>query len=402
MVSAIPADASAATATPAEQDFSLVVGGPLYQLMLKAHMVDPQLHGVIRRMVAASLVAWLPLLILSLAEGHAIGGVRLPFLEDIEAYARFLVALPLLVLAEIPVHGRIAVAIQQFRERSIVHGDTAQRFEAAIARARRLRNSIVVEAVLLVTVFAASPTLWVRSLVLPIDTWYAAITPGGFQLTGAGWWMVHVSVPLFQFILLRWWFRVAVWWTFLWRVSRMPLNLRALHPDRAGGLGFLGGSVLAFAPLLFAQGVVSAGLIANRVLSGGQSVMAYRGQIAAVVTVFVAMVVLPLVFFAPQLARERRAGMRRYGELSRRYVAEVERTWRVGGEPGEPLVGSGDIQSLADLANASAVANEMRPVPIDLRAVIRLVLVTLTPFSPLVLTVIPFGDLVQHVFKMLL
>lgn len=397
------AGVGAARAEPdGDVDFSLVVGGPLYQLLLKAHMADAQLHGVVRRMVLVSLVAWLPLLFLSLAEGTALYGVKLPFLQDIEAYARFLVALPLLIVAELPVHRRIGVAIQQFRERSIVSGSTLDRFDDAIAGARRIRNSVVAELALLVAVFVASPTLWVRSAVLPIDTWYATVTPGGFQLTGAGWWMVHVSVPIFQFILLRWWFRLAIWWMFLWRVSRMPLRLNALHPDRAGGIGFLGGSVLAFAPLLFAQGVVSSGLIASRVLSGGASVMAYRGEIGVVAAVFVAMVAFPLVFFAPQLSQERRAGLRRYGELSMRYVMDFERKWMAGPRPDEPLIGSGDVQSLADLGNASAVVNEMRPVPIDVRAVVRLVLVTLAPFSPLVLTVIPFGELVQRVFKMLL
>lgn len=401
-LSAISASAMSNRAAPADEGFSLVIGGPLYQLMRRAHMSDAQLHGVVRRMVVISLVAWLPLLLLSLAEGRAFGGVKLPFLQDIEAYARFLGALPLLVLAEIPVHQRIGVAVEQFRERNIVAADALPRFEAAIARARGLRNSITAEVVLLLAVFVLSPMLWMRALALPIDTWYASVTPGGIALTGAGWWMIHVSVPIFQFIVLRWWFRLAIWWIFLWRVSRMPLELRALHPDRAGGLSFLGGSILAFAPLLFAQGVVSSGVIASRLLSGGEKLMDYRGQIGVLVIVLVAMVAFPLVFFSQKLLAERRNGLRRYGVLSTRYVTEFDRKWMQGGDPGEPLIGSGDIQSLADLGNASSVVNEMRPVPIDVRAIARLTVVTLAPFSPLVLTVIPFGDLVQQIFRMLL
>ncbi|WP_162823724.1 hypothetical protein [Lysobacter sp. TY2-98] len=401
-MSAVSASALPHPAASADDGFSLVIGGPLYQLMRRAHMADAELHGVTRRMVVISLVAWVPLLLLSLAEGRAFSGVKLPFLHDVEAYARFLVALPLLVLAEIPVHQRVGVAVAQFRERAIVASEAWPRFDAAIASARRLRNSITAEVVLLLAVFILSPVLWTHALVLPIDTWYASITPDGISLTGAGWWMVHVSVPIFQFIVLRWWFRIAIWWIFLWRVSRLPLELRALHPDRAGGLSFLGGSVLAFAPLLFAQGVVSSGLIASRLLSGGEKLMDYRGQIAVLVIVLVAMIALPLTFFSQKLLNERRNGLRRYGALSTRYVTEFDRKWLQGGDPGEPLIGSSDIQSLADLGNASAVVNEMRPVPIDVRAIARLALVTLAPFGPLVLTVIPFGDLVQQLFRMLL
>ncbi|WP_407909496.1 hypothetical protein [Lysobacter claricitrinus] len=390
------------TPSPQSPDFSLVVGGPLYQLMRRAHMADGQLRGVVRRMITISLVAWLPLLVLSLAEGRAFAGVRLPFLHDIETYARFLGALPLLILAEIPVHQRIGVAVEQFRERSIIAPTAIPGFEAAIDTARRLRNSVVAEVVLLVAVFTLSPTLWSRSLVLPIDTWYASVTPVGTALTGAGWWLVHISVPIFQFIVLRWWFRIAIWWIFLWRTSRLPLDLKALHPDRAGGLGFLGASVLAFAPLLFAEGVVSSGLIASRVLSGGHKLVEYRGQIGVLAAVLVATVVAPLAFFSPALLQERRRGLRAYGALSMRYVTEFERKWLGATNPGEPLVGSGDIQSLADLANASSVVTEMRPLPIDVRAIARLAIVTLAPFSPLVLTVIPFGDLVQRVVGMLL
>jgi hypothetical protein len=47
------------------QDFSLVLGGPLYQLMRRAHITDDALELVRRRTVIIALLAWLPLLALS-------------------------------------------------------------------------------------------------------------------------------------------------------------------------------------------------------------------------------------------------------------------------------------------------------------------------------------------------
>ena len=52
-----------------------------------------------RRVLVICLFAWVPLLVLSVLEGHAWGGaVQVPFLLDVHAQARFLVALPLFII----------------------------------------------------------------------------------------------------------------------------------------------------------------------------------------------------------------------------------------------------------------------------------------------------------------
>ena len=70
------------------------------------------------------------------------------------------------------------------------------------------------------------------------------------------WSFVYVSLPAFQFVLYRWYFRLFIWMRFLWQVARCELSLVPTHPDRAGGLGFLSLSVVAFAPLLTAHGAL--------------------------------------------------------------------------------------------------------------------------------------------------
>ena len=72
-----------------------------------------------------------------------------------------------------------------------------------------------------------------------------------------------------QFLLLRWYFRLFIWARFLWQVSRIELKLMPLHPDRCGGLGFLASVSYAFSPLLLAQGVLLAGMMANRIFYMG-------------------------------------------------------------------------------------------------------------------------------------
>src|SRR5688572_22829515 len=243
-------------------DFSLVLGGPLYQLFRRAHLSGDALELSRRRILAITGVAWIPLLLLAAIGGHALGGgIAVPFLYDIEAHARFLVALPILVAAELIVHERIRPAVQQFLQRSIITSQDLPRFHAAIESTARIRNSVAVELILIVFVYTAGLWLWRSQIALGAGTWYAIPDGADTRLTLAGYWYAFVSVPIFQFILLRWYFRIVLWFLFLWRVSRLDLRLMPIHPDRAAGLSFVGRSADAFMPIVFAQGALLSGLI---------------------------------------------------------------------------------------------------------------------------------------------
>src|SRR5271168_4475640 len=103
----------------------------------------------------------------------------------------------------------------------------------------------------------------------------------------AGIWYVFISLPIVQFLLLRWYLRLFIWFRFLWQVSRIDLKLISTHPDRCAGLAFLGKSAYAFGPILFAQGAMLAGLVASRVLYGGESLLAFKMQMGGFVVFFV-------------------------------------------------------------------------------------------------------------------
>jgi len=111
----------AAKAAPEPYDFSLVFGGPLYQLFRRAHLSGDTLELLRRRIIVITLFAWLPLLVLSLLEGHAWReDMVMPFLFDVDVQVRFLVALPLFVLAELVVHRDMRPVVRQFTERGLV------------------------------------------------------------------------------------------------------------------------------------------------------------------------------------------------------------------------------------------------------------------------------------------
>jgi hypothetical protein len=57
-------------------DFSLVLRGALFQLLVRTRLATPALGLLKRRIVFITMFAWLPLLLLSLVEGKAWGGQR--------------------------------------------------------------------------------------------------------------------------------------------------------------------------------------------------------------------------------------------------------------------------------------------------------------------------------------
>jgi len=391
------------TAGPLEfNDFSLVLGGPLFQLFRRTHLSDGALALLRRRIIVLTLFAWLPLLVLSIVEGHAWGGgIRLTFLRDVEMQMRLLLALPLLIVAELVVHQRIRPIVSQFLERSLIPEAARTQFDAAMASAMRLRNSIMIELLLIVFVYTVGIGLVRSQFVIDIASWYGAPVDGKLQLTMAGWWLGCFSLPLFQFLILRWYFRLFIWARFLCQVARIKLDIMPMHPDRCGGLGFLAAVSYAFIPLLLAQGSMLSGLIANQIFYAGAKLPDFKLEIIGTVAVMILGILGPLLVFAPQIERARRNGIREYGILAQRYVRLFDQKWLRGGVAvTEPLIGSADIQSLADMGNSYEVIKDMRIVPFSLRTVLQLSIITLVPVIPLMLTMISLEDFLEQLIKM--
>ena len=383
-------------------DFSLVLGGPLYQLYLRTRLATPTLDLLRRRIIGISLIAWLPLLLLTAFAGQVVGGVAVPFLFDLDAHARFLGSLPLMIAAEMIVHQRIRLIVKQFLDRDIIGPEDRLRFEGIIASAMRLRNSVLVEVLLAVFVFTVVHWVWRGYITLAVATWYAAAIDGQTHLTPAGYWYALVSLPIYRFILLRWYFRLFIWYRFLWQVSRLPLRVNALHSDRAGGLGFLAGSVPAFAPVLVAHTMFLAGWIANQIWHQGATLPDFKLEIAAVMALLMLLVLAPLTFFVGHLARAKRSTTREYGIVASCYVEDFRRKWIEGTPGAETLVGSADIQSLADLSNSFDVVRETRLLPFGRETVVQLAIMIALPLLPLALTMISVEEIIDRLVKMAL
>lgn len=266
----------------------------------------------------------------------------------------------------------------------------------------RLRNSVVGEVALIVVVYTIGLWVWRSQIALETASWYAIPDGARMHPTAAGYWYFFVSLPIFQFILLRWYLRFGLWFWLLWRISRLNLRLIPIHPDRTGGLSFLGRSTNAFMPILFAQGAVLAGLLASQIFYAGKNLMGFKVEVASFVVFFVVVVLIPLTVFTPHLVRARRRGMGEFGRLASRYTREFEDKWVHGNAPkDEVLLGSADIQSLADLGNSYSFVQDMRFVPFGMKDVTRLAVVAVAPLLPLTLTAFAVEELAGYAIKVL-
>jgi hypothetical protein len=380
------------------RNFSIVVGGPVYDFLLRIGLVRLGLPNVLRRIIGSILITWFPLLIFSLRHGLAAGHrVTIPLLYDFSTYGRLLLGLPLLMLAEVVIDPAIRSAVEEFVESGIVQEKEFPEFEKILRRVQWLRDSWIPETTLLVLAFFPVFLFqheWVSG---GVTSWHTSAE----GLTGAGWWYAVVSAPMFRFILYRWLFRYFIWALLLWRIGRMNLHLIPTHPDRAAGLDFLGLTQARFGILFCALGCVFAGRVVNSLVLEGASLASFKFLMAGFVALAMILGLLPLTLLAPKLIQVRRAGLREYGRLANQYTEAFDRKWvHTAKESDEALLGTGDIQSLADLANSYAVVQEMEIAPISKRLAIQLAAQACLPLVPVVILGTPTSELVNAVLKM--
>jgi hypothetical protein len=243
----------------------------------------------------------------------------------------------------------------------------------------------------------------VRSTSVHVSAWSALRTGSGATLTWAGWWLVIVCIPLFHFLTLRWIWRLFLWGQFLWRMNRLSLQLVPTHPDGAAGLGFVGEAQRFFAIILIAYSLVVAGVLADGVLYDKIPLLHFGGAIAIFVIAAVSIILLPLLVFTRTLFDTKLAGLAKYGTLATEYTQSFHQKWIVNRQyQQEVLLGSGDIQSLADLGNSFSFIEKMKILPMGPRTLVHLALACVLPMTPLLLTMMSLREILEFLFKVVL
>jgi hypothetical protein len=397
---AIPKQRDRESVESAIRNFSLVLGGPVYDFLLRFGIVRTDLPNLMRRIVALIAVTWLPLLLLSLKDGIAFGHqVKIPLLYDFSIYGRFFLGLPLLLYAETVIDPAIRLGLQQFLDARIVPDEELPKFEDVLRRTQRLRDSAIPEVMLLILAFFPVFLFQQEWMAPVVSNWHT----DGRGLTAAGWCFAIFSSALLRFMIYRWTFRYIVWSVLVWRIGRLRLVLMPTHPDRAAGLGFLAISQKHFGLLFCALACFFAGVVANGMVFEGVPLISFKFLMLGFVVLSVIIGVLPLTMLTPKLMQVRKEGHLEYGRLAHAYTESFDRKWvHYKERPAEELLGTSDIQSLADIGNSFGVVEKMRIAPISKRLLLQLGAQAAVPLVPVIIFGTPTPELVEAITKMIL
>jgi hypothetical protein len=371
-------------------DFSLL-GGPLHRLGCRLGLVRDGTNTVALGLVLGAC-PWIVLIALALVEG--LGSVLFS-IEAIGRHVRLLVTIPLLFVCEAFIDPRFAAFVNGIVRSQVVPATVRPALQSEIARITRWRDGWLPEAFFLLAVVLLALTMRNVSFFDFLSGGAARSKPRVLgETTWNTQWYWMVCIPLFRFLFMRWLWRLALWCFFLWRVSRLELRLVPTHPDRAGGLGFLELVHTEFAPLVLAISATQSASLAQDIASGRMTFDAIYSGVAFVLLADAVLFVGPLHIFWLKLWRCKVKGMNDYSAFAERYVNEFDKKW-LGADaaPGEPLLGTADIQSLADLSDSVSIVREMRLVPVSSSILMYLAVAALVPLLPLVLFKYPIADL---------
>lgn len=374
-------------------------GGPTYRLLQRIGVIQGEGPSVERRIVFSIAVTWIPLLVFAILDGRALGPTpKQSMLLDFATYARFFLAVPLLMAADVVVGPRLAAAGLGFDRGGFVSQDEMPKFAAAIERVKRRREATAPEIIMLaLALFGA----WYLS----VEQWYSSTAASWKSLllssdrvSLAGIWNQFVAVPFLQFFLLRWVWRLIIWTCFLYEMSRLNLKLVATHADQAGGLGFLGTAHSFLGIFSFGMGAVASADAAFRIYFEAAPIQSFELIFAAYIVLNEILFIGPLLVFVRPLLHARLEGLRHYSVLTNQYNRAFHAKW-IKNEPlsEEPLLGTADIQSLADLGNSFDRVRAMRDFPFGTRLILQIAVMSALPALPLLLLVV----LVTQILKVL-
>jgi hypothetical protein len=371
----------------AEPPLSLL-GGPLHRLGCRLGLVRHHTNTVPMGLAIGGSL-WGVLIVLALNDGHALWSYT-----AIGPHARLLLVIPLLFVCESMLDPRVTKVARVLVRSGVVPGPEVPALRSLVERVTRLKDAWLPEALCLL--LALGMTWLVPLMQIPGTVGYG-LDLSTLQLKPTGWWYWAVCLTVVRFLMLRWMWRLGLWYFCLWRISRLRLRLLPGHPDRAAGLGHFEVVQAHFAPLVLAISVAMAASFASDIAGGRMVLDALLADIAVIVLVDALLFVAPLLIFLPRMLVCRVRGVSEYRELAERYVRDFESKWlRSPTSGGEPLLGSGDIQSLADLGTSVERVENMRLAPISLRLLALLLAAALLPMLPLALFKYPLMDLVTQ------
>ena len=386
------------------EPFRLSTGGLFNSILLRLHIREPDSYSTRRRILVLTTLCWLPLLLLTAYEGNLLNQkLDIPFIYDLKPYVRFLIVIPLLIVADGLIDPLIASNLQSIGSSGIISETHKKVYQKAVEQFRLKKDSYLADIIILLIIAIVVFSFIINLEDLDTDNaftqWSIILENNEPQLTYAGWWFILVSSPILQIILFRRFWRFYLWVEFLFRLSRLKLRLQPTHPDLSGGLGILKNGEASFILIFFAFGALLSVSLAEEIMYDDMTLLQAQPIIAVYIVIAILIMTLPLVFFTGQLIKAKRWGRVVYGGLGYRLSQAFDKKW---GDPedrasGEKLLKTADASAVCDYSDIYDVVREMRYLPIRVKDLVAQAFVLALPFMPLVFTEIPVRVVVKHV-----
>ncbi len=364
---------------PGSAQFSLFDSDGLHRLYATLHIGRYTRFRLLKRCALAVLMTWIPVALLSLVGpySHREWGAT-NFFADFAAYAQFLIAMPLFVLAEPVVDASTRGAAKQFVSCGIIRARDCPRLYGWNAQLAILRNSLWPDLVCLVIAYALSLVILVPEFGSnPNPTWHVADYPVHFlsytsirTLTPAGAWEFLIALPVLNYTWLRFVWKILLWTYYLNRVSRLSLQLHPTHPDLVGGIGFISNTQAHFALFILAYGISNIAATVGyeiTVLHYDFSTTPVWGPVVGFTIGAPLLFTLPLFMFTKQLYRSKRRALAAYRQRVTEHSRAVEMRWLSGTRDASSA--PDEIRDLTELSTLGTMFNRiesMRVVPFDL------------------------------------
>lgn len=344
-------------------------------------------QALLRGLVLGGL-AWIPMAIWSMASVNIYATEpKLNFFYDFAAHAQFLIGIPMLCLGQAVIGRKISRCVSYLGVSGLVDEGDRDKYHKIIRTSQKLANSNLIEILSIPLAYMTFSSWFIGELTDGESTWHALAVNGIDHITFAGLWEGIFAIPLWWFLLYRWIWRIFIWYMTLYKTTRLDLRLRASHPDRMAGLAMVSEVQSAFGILIFGFGCVIASTVLYKVLIEGEafSSISVWSMPVAYMILGPAAFLAPMLVFTPLLVRLKNESRYRQGLLGALYARGFEQKWLFGEYSfGADPLGSGDIQSLADLGNAYDRISALKIIPFDMKNIIKLVSAAFGPMIPIV------------------
>lgn len=352
------------------------------------------------RILVLTGIAWLPLMVLTLIDGtFYTSELTMPFIKDVTPYVRGLIVLPMLVMADNLIEPMMARVLKYLKASGIVAESENERLSSAAEKMTRQMNSKLLQILLLVLVVAASWILqsdyvdmWKED---GVTSWMLTLENGNVDETLAGSWFLLVTSPLVSFLLYRWMWRFIIWSIFLFRVSRMKLELCASHTDLSAGLGMIGVNHALFSILFIIMATLVSSELAGNILYEGDALVDVKQVVVVFVAISLVVLFIPLLFFTNKLIHVKHKALVTYGALQNQISGDFHKHWIKNQSKG--MVDSMQPSAMADYSAVYEIVSNMRVVPLTIKAIGVVAGLIVVPFLPLTLTEASIWDILQMI-----